>query len=134
MVLVTYETALAIALGALVAATLFRTFMPFFIKVRAEHELAQRENRPAVIPKMEPIWLYMAGINIILMGFPLFATIDTFVEPIIESTSIFAGFFVVFGLANTSLEGLFRLADVGVKSNTNPPNPEETKVIPTEPQ
>ena len=115
-----YELALAIAIGGLIAATLFRTFLPLFIRIRAEFELAQRENRPAVIPRIETIWLYMAGINIIVMGFPLFATIDTFVEPILNSTSVFIAFFVVFALANTSLEGLFRLADVGIAANKTP--------------
>lgn len=118
--MVTYEVALAIAIGAVISATLFRTFLPLFIKIRAEHELAQRENRPAVIPKIEAVWLYMAGINVIMFGFILFATIDTFVQPVIDATTIFVGFFVVFGLANTSLEALFRLADSGVAANTQP--------------
>ena len=116
----TYETALAIAIGGLIAATLFRTFLPLFIKIRAEFELAQRENRAAVIPKIDNVWLYMAGINIIVMGFPLFATIDSFVEPIMNSTSVFIAFFVVFAAANLSLEGLFRMADVGVSANKTP--------------
>ena len=112
--------ALALAIGGLIAATLFRTFLPLFIKIRAEFELAQRENRPAVIPKVEAIWLYMAGINIIVMGFPLFATIDSFTEPIMNVTSPFIAFFVVFAAANLSLEGLFRLADVGGSANKTP--------------
>lgn len=128
----TYETALIIAIGGLIAATLFRTFLPLFIRIRAEFELSQRENRPAVIPKIENIWLYMAGINIIVMGFPLFATIDQFVEPIMNATSVFIAFFVVFAAANLSLEGLFRLADSGVTNAT--PKPESpTNSSPTAP-
>lgn len=122
---VTYEVAVGIAIGAIIAATLFRTFLPLFIKIRAENTLAQRENRPAVMPKIEPIWLYMAGINVIMFGFIVFASVDTFVQPILDATTPFVGFFVVFGLANTSLEALFRMADSGV--------PETPKPTPTPP-
>lgn len=118
--MVTYEVAVGIAIGAVIAATLFRTFLPLFIKIRAETTLAQRENRAPVMPKIEPIWLYLAGINVIMFGFILFASIDTFVKPILDATSIFAGFFVVFGLANTSLEALFRLGDSGVPEKPTP--------------
>lgn len=125
MVAVTYEIALAIAIGAIIVGTLIRTFIPLFTKIRAEFELAQREGRKAVMPSIEPIWLYMAGINILIVGFPMFATIDMFVKPIIEATSIIAGFFVVVSLAMASQEVLFRMADSGVASLPAPkPQPE----------
>lgn len=114
----TYEIAVAIAIGAVISATIFRTFLPLFIKIRAEQELAQRENRDAVLPKIGHIWLYLAGINILIVGFPMFATIDTFVEPIMNTTSPVIAFFVVFALANTSQEALFRLGDVGITAVT----------------
>lgn len=130
MVIVDYNTAVGLAIGAIIVGTLFRTFIPYFTKVRAEFDLAQREGRDAVLPKMSPIWLYMAGINVLVVGFPMFATIDTFVKPIIESTSIMAGFFVVVSLAIASQEVLFRLADSGLqpapKTIETKPEPEPT--------
>jgi hypothetical protein len=118
MVAVSYEIALAIAIGGIIAGVLFRTFIPYFIKVRAEFDLAQKENRDAVMPKMSSIWLYMAGINVVVVGFPMFATIDQFVKPIIEATSLIAGFFIVVSLAMASQEVLFRLADTGIVAPT----------------
>lgn len=120
MVAVTYEVAVGLAIGAIIVGTLFRTFIPYFTKVRAEFDLAQREGREAVMPKMSNIWLYMAGINVLLIGFPMFATIDTFVKPIIEATSMIAGFFVVVSLAIASQEVLFRLADSGLQPPAKP--------------
>lgn len=113
---VDYNTAVGLAIGAIIVGTLFRTFIPYFTKVRAEVDLAEKEGREPVMPKISPIWLYMAGINVLLIGFPMFATIDTFVKPIIDATSIIAGFFVVVSMAIASQEVLFRLADSGVSS------------------
>lgn len=114
MVAVDYNVAVGLAIGAIIAGTLFRTFIPYFTKVRAEFDLAQREGREAVMPKMSNIWLYMAGINVLVVGFPMFATIDNFVKPIMEATSLLAGFFIVVSLAMASQEVLFRLADSGL--------------------
>ena len=122
MVVVDYNVAVGLAIGAIIAGTLFRTFIPYFTKVRAEFDLAQRENREAKLPPMSPIWLYMAGINVLVIGFPMFATIDSFVKPIMEATSLLAGFFVVVALAMASQEVLFRLADSGL--NPEPPKPQ----------
>lgn len=116
----TYEVAVAIAIGGVIAATLFRTFLPLFTKIIAEQQLAEREGRDPVLPKIHAIWLYLAGINIIMVGFPMFATIDSFVEPIMGVTSPLIAFFVVFGIANTSQEGLFRLADAAIPPKTEP--------------
>jgi hypothetical protein len=55
-----------------------------------------------------------------MVGFPMFATIDTFVEPIMNVTSPMIAFFIVFGLANTSQEALFRLGDVGISAVPKP--------------
>jgi hypothetical protein len=136
--MVTYEVAVGIAIGAVIAATIFRTFLPLFTKILAEIQLAQRENRDPVVPKIHWIWLAGAGINIMIVGFPMFATIDTFVKPIIDTTSILVAFFVVFGLANTSQEVIFRMMDsaVGPKDTANPqPAPAttttETREAPT---
>lgn len=122
MVAVDYNVAVGLAIGAIIAGTLFRTFIPYFTKVRAEFDLAQREGREAVMPKMSNIWLYMAGINVLVVGFPMFATIDNFVKPIMEATSLLAGFFIVVSLAMASQEVLFRLADSGlaVPTKTEP--------------
>ena len=109
-----YGIAVAIAIGGVISATIFRTFLPLFIKIRAEHDLSQRENRPFVMPRIENIWLYLAGINILIVGFPMFATIDQFVDPVMNATSPVIAFFIVFAIANTSLEGLFRMGDSGV--------------------
>lgn len=120
---VPYETALAIAIGGVIAATLFRTFLPLFTKILAEIQLADKENRDPVVPKIHWMWLAGAGINIIIVGFPLFATIDQFIEPIANVTSPVVAFFIVFGLANTSQEVIFRIMDSGI----SPKDTTETK-------
>jgi len=120
-----YEVAVLIAIGGVIAATIFRTFLPLFIKIRAEQALAFREGRPFVMPRIENVWLYLAGINIVMVGFPLFATIDKFVEPIMGVTSPAIAFFVVFAAANLTLEGLFRLGDSGVPETKPEPVPAE---------
>lgn len=117
---VPYETAVAIAIGGVVAATIFRTFLPLFTKILAEIQLADRENRDPIVPRIHWMWLAGAGINIIIVGFPMFATIDTFVEPIVNATSVIVGFFIVFGLANTSQEVIFRMMDSAI-------SPKDTK-------
>jgi hypothetical protein len=116
-----YETALGIAIGGVIAATLFRTFLPLFTKILAEIQLADRENRDPIVPRIHWMWLAGAGINIIIVGFPMFATIDTFVEPIANATSVIVAFFIVFGLANTSQEVIFRMMDsaIGSKDTSN---------------
>ena len=53
---VPYETALAIAIGGVIAATLFRTFLPLFTKILAEIQLADRENRDPVPPRIHWMW------------------------------------------------------------------------------
>lgn len=111
-----YAYALVLAIGAITLGTIIRTFLPLFIKIRAEFDLAQKEGRDPVVPKISNIWLYMAGINIILLGFPLFATIDTYVKPILDATGIFAGFFTIVAVAMATNEGLNRLADSGISS------------------
>ncbi len=57
-----------------------------------------------------------AGINIIIVGFPVFATIDTLVQPILNVTSPLVAFFIVWGLAQSALEVVFRMMDSGVES------------------
>jgi hypothetical protein len=47
-----YETALVLAIGAVIGATIFRTLIPITTKIMAEIKLASKENRRPVIPKM----------------------------------------------------------------------------------
>jgi len=125
-----YNVALAIAIGALIGATVFRTFIPITTKIMAEIQLASAENRDPVLPKMHWIWLVGAGINIILVGFPLFATIDQFVVPIMEVTSPVIAFFIVWGLAMSALEVIFRIQDAGI-NKTDTVQPKEPEPAPT---
>ena len=71
-----YETALVLAIGAVIGATIFRTLIPITTKIMAEIQLASKENREPVIPKMHWVWWLGAGKNIIIVGFPMLATID----------------------------------------------------------
>jgi hypothetical protein len=119
-----YETALVLAIGAVIGSTIFRTLIPITTKIMAEIQLATKENRTPVIPKMHWIWWLGAGINIIIVGFPLFATIDKLVQPILNVTSPLVAFFIVWGLAQSALEVVFRMMDSGVDSN------KDTRVIP----
>lgn len=108
---VDYNTAVAITIGAIVGATLFRTYLPWMQAVIAEANLARREGRPAVRPPIDPIWSYVAGINFVLFGFGLLATMDQFVMPILDATTPVIAFFSVWGLVNLALEAMFRMAD-----------------------
>jgi len=119
-----YETALVLAIGAVIGSTIFRTMIPITTKIMAEIQLATKENRTPVIPKMHWIWWLGAGINIIIVGFPLFATIDKLVQPILNVTSPLVAFFIVWGLAQSALEVVFRMMDSGVDSN------KDTRVVP----
>lgn len=116
-----YETALVLAVGAVIGATIFRTLIPITTKIMAEIQLSTKEDRPPVIPKMHWIWWLGAGINIIFFGFPLFATIDKFVEPILNTTSPVFAFFVVWGLAQSAQEVIFRMMDSGVDGKDTRP-------------
>lgn len=109
-----YDQALGLAIGALILGTVLRTFIPLFVKIRAAVDKAQADGTDVVMPKISNVWLYMAGINLALVGFPLFATIDTYVTPILQATGIVAGFFTVVAIAMAANEGLIRLADSGL--------------------
>jgi len=123
-----YNVAVALTIGAIIGATLFRTYLPWFQAVIAEANLARREGRMAVRPPIDPIWSYLAGINFVLFGFGLLATMDAFVKPIMEATSPMVGFFVVWASVNLALEGMFRMADSAL-----PSKPEESKTETTSP-
>ncbi len=115
--MISYETALVLAISAVIASTIFRTFLPYTTKLLAEIQLAEKESRDPVFPKMLWIWWVGAGINIIIVGFPVFATIDQLVQPILNVTSPVVGFFIVWGLAQSALEIVFRMMDSGVDSS-----------------
>ena len=61
--------------------------------------------------------MHGAGINIIIVGFPTLATVDNLVQPILTVTSPVIAFFIVWGLAQSALEVVFRMMDSGVDSN-----------------
>ena len=122
-----YEIALVLAIGAVIGSTIFRTLIPITTKIMAEIQLSTKENRPPVIPKMHWICWLGARINIIIVGFPVFATIDTLVEPILNVTSPLVAFFIVWGLAQSALEVVFRMMDSGVESKDTRPVPVVTK-------
>jgi hypothetical protein len=115
--MISYETALVLAIGAVIASTVFRTFLPYTTKLMAEIQLASKEGRDPVFPKMLWIWWVGAGINIIIVGFPILATIDQLVQPILKVTSPVVAFFIVWGLAQSALEVVFRMMDSGVDSS-----------------
>jgi hypothetical protein len=115
--MISYETALVLAISAVIGATIFRTLIPIATKIMAEIQLASKENRKPVIPKMHWIWWVGAGINIIIVGFPTLATVDNLVQPILTVTSPVIAFFIVWGLAQSALEVVFRMMDSGVDSN-----------------
>jgi hypothetical protein len=119
-----YEIALVLAIGAVIGSTIFRTLIPITTKIMAEIQLASKENRNPVIPKMNSIWWLGAGINIIIVGFPMFASIDNLVQPILNVTSPVVAFFIVWGLAQSALEVVFRMMDSGVDSN------KDTRAVP----
>jgi len=112
--MVAIEIAQGLVIGAIIGATLFRTFLPWMQKVIAEAQLAQRENRTAVVPRFDIIWGYVAGINVLTMGFILFASMDQFMKPVIDATSPVIGFFVAWAAVNLVLEGMFRMADSAI--------------------
>lgn len=118
-----YEVALVLAIGAVIGSTIFRTLIPITTKIMAEIQLSTKENRAPVIPKMHWIWWLGAGINIVIVGFPVFATIDNLVQPILNVTSPLVAFFIVWGLAQSALEVVFRMMDSGVESK-------DTRVVP----
>ena len=118
-----YEVALVVAIGAVIGSTIFRTLIPITTKIMAEIQLSTKENRSPVIPKMHWIWWLGAGINIVIVGFPVFATIDNLVQPILNVTSPLVAFFIVWGLAQSALEVVFRMMDSGVESK-------DTRVVP----
>ena len=118
-----YEIALVLAIGAVIGSTIFRTLIPITTKIMAEIQLSTKENRTPVIPKMHWIWWLGAGINIIIVGFPVFATIDTLVEPILNVTSPLVAFFIVWGLAQSAQEAIFRMMDSGVDGKDTKPVP-----------
>lgn len=115
--MISYETALVLAISAVIGATVFRTLIPIVTKIMAEIQLASKENRKPVIPKMHWIWWVGAGINIIIVGFPTLATVDNLVQPILTVTSPVIAFFIVWGLAQSALEVVFRMMDSGIDSN-----------------
>lgn len=118
-----YEIALVLAIGAVIGSTIFRTLIPITTKIMAEIQLASKENRNPVIPKMNSIWWLGAGINIIIVGFPMFASIDNLVQPILNVTSPVVAFFIVWGLAQSALEVVFRMMDSGVDGKDTQPIP-----------
>jgi|SRR6187431_2206378 hypothetical protein len=118
-----YEIALVLAIGAVIGATIFRTLIPITTKIMAEIQLSTKENRAPVIPKMHWIWWLGAGINIIFVGFPVFATIDQLVQPILNVTSPLVAFFIVWGLAQSAQEAIFRMMDSGVDGKDTKPVP-----------
>lgn len=122
--MIPYETALLLAIGAVIGSTLFRTLIPIATKTMAEIQLASKENRSPVIPKMHWVWWLGAGINIIIVGFPVFGTIDQLVQPILNATSPVVAFFIVWGLAQSALEVVFRTMDSGVDSS------KDSRVVP----
>jgi hypothetical protein len=66
---------------------------------------------------MHWIWWVDAGINIIIVGFPTLATVDNLVQPILKVTSPVIAFFIVWGLAQTELEVVFRMMESGINSD-----------------
>ena len=122
--MIPYETALLLAIGAVIGSTLFRTLIPIATKTMAEIQLASKENRSPVIPKMHWVWWLGAGINIIIVGFPVFGTIDQLVQPILNATSPVVAFFIVWGLGQSALEVVFRTMDSGVDSS------KDSRVVP----
>jgi hypothetical protein len=118
-----YEVALVLAIGAVIGSTIFRTLIPIATKTMAEIQLASKENRDPKIPKMNSIWWLGAGINVIIVGFPVFATIDQLVQPILNVTSPLVAFFIVWGLAQSALEVVFRMMDSGVDGKDTRPVP-----------
>ena len=133
--MVTYEVAVGLTIGAIIGATVFRTFLPWFIKIMAEIQLAARENRDPQVPRIHWIWLALAGINIVIVSFPLFAQMDTFVIKIIDTLSPIQAFAIVWGLVMIPLEVLFRMGDAGINNtDTQPPKPTtETTTTNTQP-
>jgi hypothetical protein len=111
------ELALVLAIGAVVGSTIFRTLIPMATKIMAEIQLASKENRKPEIPNMHWIWWAGAGMNIIIVGFPTFATIDQLVQPILNVTSPVVAFFIAWGFAQSALEVVFRTMDSGVDSS-----------------
>lgn len=70
---------------------------------------------------MHWIWWLGAGINVIIVGFPVFATIDQLVRPILNVTSPIVAFFIVWGLAQSAQEAIFRMMDSGIEGKDTKP-------------